>query len=198
MLKNVIFDCGGVLFRWDPTVIMKRYFPEEYISMLMPVIFREWHKLDNGTGNYEEYAEATCDLVPDELKVPVKTFFERLYFELEPIEQTWALIGRLLARHYHIYLLSNAPTVLAENAFVICPLMRTFDGIVVSAPIKMVKPGREIFEYAVEQWKIKPAESLFIDDMQQNIDGAKACGFNGYCYSEDADALLGYIEELSR
>ena len=198
MLKNVIFDCGGVLFNWDPDAKMARYFPAEAASVMKPIIFRAWETLDDGSCDYQAYAEESFELAPDVWKPHTKRFFERVYYEMLPIEDTWALIGRLLARKYHIYLLSNAPTVLAEHAPEICPLMKSFDGIVVSAPIHLLKPNRDIYEYTLDKYGLNAAECLFVDDVKANVDGAIACGMHAYLYKQDADALLKQIEELSR
>ena len=197
MLKNVIFDCGGVMFRWDPDAVLRRYFPSKAGPAIKPLVFRAWETLDDGTADYNAYRDETCRLVPKELQAAARRFFDRLYFELEPIEDTWALAARLMARGYRVYLLSNAPTPLVDNAADICPVMRAFDGLVISASIHLLKPGREIFEYAIRSWSIDPAESLLVDDMQQNVQGAIECGLHGYLYREDADALLRTIEEMS-
>ena len=77
------------------------------------------------------------------------------------------------------------------------PILKLFDGLVVSGPIHMVKPNADIFLHTLEKFGLKADESLFVDDMAVNAEGARKVGMYGYAYSGDADELLKYIEALS-
>ena len=61
----------------------------------------------------------------------------------------------------------------------------------------MVKPHADIFRHILEKYDLKAEESLFVDDMAANAEGARKVGMYGYTYSGDADKLLEYIEALS-
>lgn len=43
-----------------------------------------------------------------------------------------------------------------------------------------MKPQREMYEHFYERFSLKPEECFFIDDLQDNIDGAKTTGMDGY------------------
>ena len=47
----------------------------------------------------------------------------------------------------------------------------------------IVKIEKEIYETLYEKFSLKPEECFFIDDVQKNIDGAKATGMIGHCHS---------------
>ena len=51
-----------------------------------------------------------------------------------------------------------------------------FDKIYVSYQMKCTKPGLKIFQMMMEDAAINPAESLFIDDSEKNIQAAADCG----------------------
>jgi HAD superfamily hydrolase (TIGR01509 family) len=51
--------------------------------------------------------------------------------------------------------------------------------MIISAEVGLVKPDVRIYQLAVEQLGVKPAEAVFIDDMQQNITGAVKAGLQG-------------------
>ena len=197
MLKNVIFDFGNVLYQYDPNMLLGFCFENaEDLATAREIIYREWHKLDEGTANYDEYVAESLAMLPKRLHEPTRKFFYNWFHFEPPMEQTWALIARLKARGYRIYLLSNAPTAFAD-ALDSFPILKLFDGLVVSAPIQRAKPHADIFEYALEKYNLTASESLFVDDIPVNVEGAEKCGLYGHVYDGDADKLLRHIENLS-
>ena len=56
------------------------------------------------------------------------------------------------------------------------PIWDIFDDGVISAAIKMSKPGKDIFLYAFNQFGIDPKESVFIDDLPENVATVKSLG----------------------
>ena len=71
-----------------------------------------------------------------------------------------------------------------------------------SAEEKLLKPDPAIYRRLFERFDIRPEESFFIDDIQENIDGAKACGMDGYCFAdgdvESSERSLGLIRSECR
>ena len=51
-----------------------------------------------------------------------------------------------------------------------------FDGIVVSAAVKLLKPEPAIYEHLRERFELNFAESVFIDDLERNVDSARRVG----------------------
>jgi HAD superfamily hydrolase (TIGR01509 family) len=54
---------------------------------------------------------------------------------------------------------------------------REFSGGVVSSAEKLLKPQPEIYQVLIERYGLNPKETLFIDDLLPNIEGAAAAGF---------------------
>ena len=54
--------------------------------------------------------------------------------------------------------------------------MEFFDKVYYSCELGMRKPDEEIFTYVIEVNNLKPQETLFIDDMENNIIGAQSVG----------------------
>ena len=199
MLKNVIFDFGGVVYEYVPDYLLGCFFhSDEDRALVKPLIYRRWPELDAGVIDYDQYVEETVAQLPERLQEPARAFFCNWFRVQPPIEQTWALIARLKARGYGVYLLSNAPTVLAD-ALDSLPILKLFDGAVVSAPVRMVKPNADIFHYLLQKYDLKADECLFVDDIEANVEGARRCGLHGHVYTDvDADRLLAHIEALSK
>jgi putative hydrolase of the HAD superfamily len=74
-----------------------------------------------------------------------------------------------------------------------------FDGIVISSRIQKVKPDIEIYEYLLGEYELTPAETIFIDDMSENLAAARSAGiqtiqFVGSSQCRQALVDLGCIE----
>ena len=99
---------------------------------------------------------------------------------------------------YGIYLCSNASVRLLE-CYRIIPGIECFDGILFSAEVKCIKPQKEMYQHLFDRFQLKPEECFFIDDVMVNIEGARACGMDGYCFADgDEAALRAALKRLNR
>ena len=188
MLKNVIFDFGGVVCTFSQDAILDDFCTGEVHARLKPVLFRSWQALDEGTADYEEYVAETLKLLDGEDKQIARRFFREWHRSMRPIPGIWALIGELKARGYGVYLLSNASTWFAGHLDDY-PILRLFDGRLISAPEKMAKPEARIYRLALERFGLNAAETLFVDDRAENTEAAERVGIAGYVFDGDAEKL---------
>ena len=100
------------------------------------------------------------------------------------IECMAALLEELKGLGYGIYLLSNA-TVRLPEYFDRIPGSQFFDGKIVSAEWKLLKPQHEIYETLFREYSLKPEECFFIDDLHINIEGALCVGMAGAIFYDD-------------
>lgn len=77
-----------------------------------------------------------------------------------------------LSQRYRLILLSNTNAIHFEVIEKNYPLLRHFEHLVLSHRVRAVKPEPAIYREAVRLAECKPEECLFIDDMQENVDGA--------------------------
>lgn len=188
MLKNVIFDFGGVVCTFSQDAILDDFCTGEAHARLKPVLFRSWQALDEGTADYEEYVAETLKLLDGEDKQIAQRFFREWHRSMRPIPGVWALIGELKARGYGVYLLSNASTWFAGHLDDY-PILRLFDGRLISAPEKMAKPEERIYRLALERFGLNAAETLFVDDRAENTEAAERVGIAGFVFDGDAEKL---------
>ena len=187
--KNIVFDFGNVIGKFDGHYILRQFCSSEQdLELLFDAIFSGWDELDKGTVDYNENIENVVRRVPARLEDTVRTFFRGWPEHIIPIRETAEFIRELKERKVPIYLLSNAPTYFAEWAARIDTL-RLFDGIVFSAPLKMAKPGPEIYQYLFRTYGLKPEECFFIDDLERNIKAANAVGMDGIIFTDDIAAV---------
>ena len=192
--KNIVFDFGNVIGKFDGHYILRQFCSSEQdLELLFDVIFSGWGELDKGTVDYNENIENVVRRVPARLEDTVRSFFRGWPEHIIPIRQIADFIRELKDRKVPIYLLSNAPTYFAEWAQRIDTL-RLFDGIVFSAPLKMAKPEPAIYQYLFQTYDLKPEECFFIDDLEKNIRAAKEAGMDGIIFTGSIDEVKEKIE----
>lgn len=180
MIKNIIFDFGGVLLDWNPRYLYKSYFnnDEEMEHFLADICNGEWNiKQDAGRpfaeavkelqAKYPEYAEA-IQMYDDDWEKMLKC----------ELPGSIDLLKELKSMGYGIYGLTNWSAEKIGYAFANYSFFSLFDGIVVSGVEKVVKPDRKIYEILLERYSLKPGECVFIDDNPDNVDMAKVLGIN--------------------
>lgn len=193
--KNIIFDFGNVIGKFKGDYILGKFAstPEDY-DILADAIFKNWVALDAGTIDYDQNAEDTIAGLPDHLKDTARDFFENWFQYVDPLPETWKFIKELKARGVPIYLLSNASTRFAERALEDHPILKEFDGIVFSAPLKMAKPGHDIYYHLFNEFNLLPRECFFIDDTVENVISSKELGMESILFTGDIDAVKRAIE----
>ena len=198
MIKNVVFDMGQVLIHWCPDVLIDRYdLTKEEKAQLKRELFGnvEWIQLDHGTISFDEAVDRICCRLPEKLHRPadeiVRGWWHR---ELIPMEGMAQLVGDLKAAGRGIYLLSNASVNLRDFFFRV-PGSEYFDGLMVSAEEKLLKPQHEIYEQLYARFCLKPEECIFIDDNPANVEGAICTGMDGIVFRGDTEALRRELRE---
>lgn len=187
--KNIVFDFGNVIGKFDGHYIMEHFCSDESdIQFLSSVIYRSWPELDKGTIDYDEYAASVLAEIPDRLQEAACSFFREWPRYVELFPETERFIRELKEKGASVYLLSNAPTYFAEWT-ADYPVLRLFDGIVFSAPIKMAKPAPEIYQYLFRTYDLRPEDCFFIDDLEANISAGKSLGMDGVVFSGNIDEV---------
>lgn len=192
MIRNIIFDMGQVLICWYPELLIRELsLPESDQALVMREVFRsvEWIQLDRGIISEADAAAAICDRLPARLHQAARALvFDWWKRPLVPMPNMEQLIRELKARGYGIYLLSNASLRLREY-FERIPGSDCFDGLMVSAEEKLLKPEHEIFEALYARFHLKPEECFFIDDSPANVEGALRTGMTATVFRGDVSAL---------
>jgi putative hydrolase of the HAD superfamily len=70
-----------------------------------------------------------------------------------------------------------------------------FDAVVISAEVGMRKPEPGIFRYAAGTLGLEPAECVFIDDVEANVNAAVACSMTGVLHT-DVAATAAALQDL--
>ncbi len=198
-MKNYIFDFGKVIIEYEPAymVALRISDPEDAAMVCDAVFDREyWDPMDAGALNHAQIKPLYRQRLPERLHAVADGIFDSWIYNIPLIKGMAELIRDVKAAGGKLYLLSNISEYFADN-YVHNPEVKAvldlFDGLVFSAPIKMAKPDKKIFEYIIDKYGLAPQESIFIDDNHNNIAAAEGVGLNTYTFDGDADALRAFL-----
>ena len=192
MIRNIIFDMGNTVIRFDPRYFIDRagINDAEDRRIILNELFLsiEWAQMDAGILTEETAEPLILPRFPERLHDTVKELLYRWAYSRDMIPGMEELIRRLKAAGYHIYLLSNASSAQHEYwpGF---PVSRYFDGKMISCDVKTVKPNPDIYRRFTEKFSLVPEECLFTDDSSANVAAAVACGWKGIVFHGSAEEL---------
>ena len=144
-IKNIIFDVGNVLVRWDPASAVAKVFPEYEIPAIMAHIFQAepWRALNRGDITEEELIEL-CHTDFAMTRDQAQNLLQAIRESLIPVPGGQELLHDLHAAGYNVYALTdNTHNILAylKQRYDFWP---KFTGIVSSADVRHLKPAPQI------------------------------------------------------
>ena len=193
-IKNFVFDFGNVLLKWDVDDIIKYYTDNEKDqNELKEVIFQseEWVLLDKGTLSYEDAKKRLKAKISNHLISMVDEVLDTWHEKMPINYEICDLIKKLKKNNYKVYALSNTHITVYDYVIKL-EIGKYFDGYIISAIEKMLKPNKEIYNRLLEKYNLNPEECLFIDDSEKNVLAAEECGLHGFVY----DMNKTKIEEI--
>ncbi len=197
MIKNIIFDLGNVLISFIPSeYLKKKNYPENIRNTILNDIFRsnEWKMLDNGDITLAEAIDALSfksSLKREEIALVFKLRTEIMF----PLDDNVRLLPALKKRGFSLYYLSNFPLDIFEEIKNDYFFFRYFDGGIISAEVKLSKPDVRIFSFLLNKYSLDPHESVFIDDIEENVRSAEKLNIKGLA-TFGSDNISELIEKL--
>jgi len=190
-IRAVIFDFGGVLVRMvDDRPRLK--LAEQLrvpLSRLDDLVFFSDSALraskgEISVGMHWEAVRKALGIQPDDMP----GFLDQ-YWSADDVN--WQLLDyiRDLHPHYKVGLLSNAWDDLRQTLHTRWDIDGLFDELIISAEVKLIKPDPRIFHLAVARLGVQPGETVFIDDIAENVEAALKEGLNAIHYQDTQKTL---------
>jgi len=186
-IKNIILDLGNTLVYFDYCYFydgvakleknvnarkLKKYFTDNKFDtkigsgkLNIKQAFKILKKKFNLRISYADFYYLYCDIFWE--NTAMKNFLE----------------NKLLDSKYRLFMLSNVDSShinFVDNNF---PYVKNVKKRILSYKVKCIKPDRKIYNHVLNRFNIDPVESIFIDDLKNNILTAKAFGFNTIHYT---------------
>jgi len=199
MIKNIIFDMGRVLVEFYPEDFLTKegITDKEERELLLREIFHheDWTNMDAGIMSEQEMYDEAVKRIPEHLHQTAHNLIFDWNDPIIPVKGMEDFVRECKEKGYGIYLLSNA-SVAQPVYWLRIPGHQYFDGTVVSALEKVMKPDIRIYQILLDRYGLKAEECLFIDDVARNIKGAEKAGIRGYLFDGDVDKLRKYMNDL--
>ena len=197
MIKNVIFDCGQVLIRYNEVEIATNFTDNAADAEILGKVGmsrKYWEKFDRGTLLEEDYLKQVKQELPEHLHDAVEKLAEEWVMCCPAMPGMEEIVQDVKKAGKKLYLLSNFNKRLRYEQHYISAL-KYFDHLVISGEIKVAKPDREIYEYLLSTYDLVPDECIFIDDNPANIAMAESLGIHGYLFDFDVPKLREYLKK---
>jgi putative hydrolase of the HAD superfamily len=197
VVKNVIFDLGGVVIEWNSDRILDNYYADPDVRAIMKQqMFQhpDWLELDRGTMHESELL-ARLGVRTGRPAAELSGLFDAVRESLHAKPDTVALLEKLCARGVPLYCLSNISSDIFKYLRERHSFWGVFRGIVISGDLKMIKPEPEIFHFLLKRYGLAAAETVFIDDNAPNIEAARALGIQTVWFKNARQCEIE-IEEL--
>ncbi|MFK7922018.1 MAG: HAD family hydrolase [Bacteroidia bacterium] len=181
MIDTIIFDLGGVLIDWNPRYMYRKIFEDEtkMEDFLASVTTHDWNELQDGGRSLSDATELLVSQQP-EWEAEIRAFYDRWEEMLGgPIFGTLELLDTLKrSGRYRMLALTNWSAETFPVALERYDFLGWFEGILVSGQENLKKPDVKIYQLMIERYQLDPSKTLFIDDSERNIKGARRVGLN--------------------
>lgn len=204
VIKNIVFDLGGVIMTLDPAEALRRFKAlglsdaERYLdAYTQSGIFGN---LEEGKITAEDFRSKLSSLTGHEL-----TFDECkhawLGYRKDVPQRNLDLLKELRAKGYRLILLSNTNPFMMDWALSSefdgkgSSLNDYFDALYLSYRLGIMKPAPDFFRQVLDNENILPEETLFVDDGPRNVEAAGKLGLITMCPDNGSD-WIGELRSL--
>jgi len=194
-MKNIIFDLGQVLINWNPDRVYDAYFKDKHKTRQFyeeTGIFLLNKEMDKGL-SFDEGLTLLSSKFPH-YEEPIH-LWKNKWTEMigGEIEGSVEILKQLSHLNYPLYAITNwsaetFPYVHGKYEF-----FQYFRDIVISGKENVIKPDPLIYELLLRRNQLEPADCIFIDDVDENVEGAKKVGMDAVKF-EGPEKLLADLK----
>lgn len=192
MVQAVVFDVGKVLFDWDMRLLIRQFVTDEaeVEQVFAKVVSVDWHF-------QHDAGKPLADMVPQRVaefpqyEAVIRAYATRFNETIPgPIPGSLELVEELHGRDVPLYAITNFGAEFWPAFSATQPIFTRFRDVVVSGVEKIAKPDPAIYAIAQRRFGHAPHEMLFIDDNRDNVEAARACGWEAHHFADAATLAL--------
>lgn len=188
-----LFDIGNVL--------LKLHFDRFHTAVLgapqtpLPPALDEL-KLPYESGGIDDHQFITRSLANLPLPLEREQFIAAWQDIFSVNEPMWELVQVLKDQGHRLILFSNTNNLHATSFLSRFPGFAHFDHHHFSHEVKALKPDPSFYQTALDQYRLDPSETLYLDDLAENISTGREFGFS--CWQYDLDDHPAFLSWLAR
>lgn len=181
-IQAIIFDIGNVLLKFDYYIAAHRLMEKNKLSALpdRELVVTAKARLEGGEIDRAEFLSHVRPHFEDD---GTDEEFLRIWEDIFEENVPMTTLATQLADTYDTYLLSNISCIHHDYIFPKYPVFSTFKDGVFSYRAGALKPDPKIYEIALSQFGVQPENTIFIDDMPENVAAANALGLCAILYN---------------
>ncbi|MGB3388815.1 MAG: HAD family phosphatase [Pseudaminobacter sp.] len=196
-IRHIVFDIGRVLIHYDPDLPFSRLIPnaEERRWFFANVCTSDWN-IEQDRGRSWQEAESLLIAEHPAHEENIRNF-RRHWHEMvsHAYEDSVAIMLALIEAGRDVTMLTNFAVDTFAEARKRFAFLNRSRGITVSGEIGLIKPDPAIYDHHATAFRLDPSATLFIDDSQRNVDGARAAGWQAVLF-QNAKTLEEDLERF--
>ncbi|KIC18601.1 HAD family hydrolase [Leisingera sp. ANG-DT] len=186
-IDAVVFDIGRVLIEWEP----ERFYDNRIGAARRQQLFDQvpLHEMNLNIDRGHPFRGSVYALADQHPEWAEEIrWWHDCWLQMVPrdIPHSVRLMQMLQAKGTPVFALSNFGAETFETACAAYPFLGGFDRTFVSAHLKTIKPEPEIYAILERETRVAPDRLLFTDDRPENIEAAKARGWQTHLFTAPA------------
>lgn len=196
-ISVIVFDLGNVLIPFDYKPMIAKFNEiENEMGDNFARLYRENYHIhrayEKSELSTEEFLRIMMKWTNDKMS---RGEFCRYFSDIFSLNQNVIDLLPRLKENYSLILLSNTNEIHKNYGYIHNGFLKNFDRLFLSHEVGSVKPEEKIYR-AVENFTEAPsAEHLFIDDIEDYVNGAKRLGWSGIQFTS-YENLLSEFDKL--
>lgn len=201
MIRNLIFDFGGVLIDLDMEAV-PRGLQNYGLEIPGTDLLRLSQQYETGQIPTDRFLKEVCLALPGSREDEIRRIWNATVSGF-PAERLDFLEALKASRNYRMFLLSNTNPLHVEQARRnmgernFRRLRNCFHEFYLSHEVKMRKPEPEIFTFVLKENRLIPEETLFIDDTREHTESASGLGIRTWHLQVGQETVLELHKKLS-
>ncbi len=202
MINNILFDLGKVLVPFDWEIALNRLLPHLPPKMaemqkddrpgFRRLFMEPLEKLETGKIEFDRFHRTMSDILEVRLS---EEEFQLIWCDIFRPDYEMIALGEALSKQYGTWLVSNTSRVHYEWILEQFPTVAFYKSAALSYELGVGKPSAGYYQEAIRKFGIDPERSIFIDDLEENVEGAVQAGMHGILFL-DRVRLTGQLKQL--
>ncbi|MBD3362645.1 HAD hydrolase-like protein [Candidatus Dojkabacteria bacterium] len=202
MIKNIIFDLGGVIFKtnWQKGADLFNKSIKQFKKITRTNRQKYYDNYCKGTISFNEYANFALKQLKVKINEENKQLFKQSLQIFESPDPNVIEIIKKIKPEILLAVLSNSYNILVQyletNKNSPQGIHKYFhSNIFLSSQIKAIKQSTKVYKYVIQKLDINPSETLMIDNKEEYLLNAKLTKINTFLY-HDPEQLESYLKDL--